>query len=425
VIIAPSKDRSTSALDFLKFFSAMRKKKKKTNKPVSSIRNTSPDDFCPDPLVEGDSPSFSNLRTFCVGEKTIQYTFREHFLFFSWENNKSKNFTQLCPPAAYHLEKRFDLRNFDFFKFRLDHKRVRFYRFALEHKLCDDLLHYISEDMEADTIIKFRQSIESLRQSKILVSSKPEIKIEPLFELKCPLIGWEYSKQKTRPIDEQVDKFSEWFNNLDDELVSEEQDSDHKQINVFETLSEDPSTLLLKSNFSLYFKSTNSIPCISKFIGKLISKYFNQYKTKFKFGICAPPGFGKTRLLSIFRQLLILDVDDITIFDPNYAKKFHFLIQNREWDKQLIEYHRLIRTKFKEGLILCQHSDQLPPDIPYVNIVTPGHIGRRKLWSDRGLYDLVIKFNNKIFVTNKLDRNSLVEIVYCEIYNSLNYVSDS
>lgn len=413
----------------------MKKKKKKPSpSPNSSTNRSNVDDFHPDPLVEGDCKIFDTCRTFCVRDQSIQYTFREHYLFFSWENQKSRHYTPQCPPAAYHLEKRPDLSKFDFFQFRKDHKKVRFYRYALEHNMCEDLLEYISENMEADTIAKFRQSLEDLRQSKLLVDLKSQnttksdkLNITPLFQQSCPLIGWKYveSRPSQQHDNKTIDDFTSWFNNLSDPLVEEVSDDLHRFISVKEEKSSNILDNLKSTQFALRYESVADISCVVKLTGSLISKYFNKYGTKFKFAICASPGFGKTRLISIFRQFLLTDVDDISINDPNEARLFHQLVQKREWDKQKLEYYRVIRTKFKEGVILCQNSDQVPPEIPYLNIVSPGHIGRRKLWSDRGLYDLVIKNDFKIFLSSKLERNSLVEVVYSEIYNSFNYVSFS
>lgn len=406
----------------------MRKKKKKT---TVSTKRIEPNEFRPDPLVEGDSKSFDTKRIFVVKDNTISYTFREHYLFFSWENKFSKSYNQQCPPASYHLERRSDLKKFDFFTFRLDHKRVRMYRYALERKKCSDLLEYISENMEDTTLQEFRQSIEELRKSKILIESKPEVTpvediFVPLFPPRqtCSYLKINYGKSKPsgKP---QVDEFTNWFNSLKDPLVNEVPHFDPKikiSVDVYpEIKSEEKFDILANVDYSLSYESSKDSPCIIGLIGKLISKYFNRYSTKFKFAICASPGFGKTRLMSIFRQFLMIDLDDISMLDPIEGRMFHQLVENREWDRQRLEYYRVIRTKFKEGLILCQNSNQLPPEIPYVNIITPGHLGRKKLWSDRGLYDLVIKNDQKIFIYDKLTRNSLVEIIYSEIYNSLNY----
>lgn len=412
----------------------MKKKKKKSAKPAKPVDTN---EFSPDPLVEGDRSSFDKTRIFCVKDSTISYTFREHYLFFSWENKYSKNYAPTCPPASYHLERRSDLRNFCFFTFRKDHKRVRMYRYALEKHMCSDLLEYISENLEELTYNTFRQSIEELRQSKLLVKSEPDpplkddIKIDPLFKVRKPLCStYKLLFGKSAPSgNTQVDEFSKWFNTLNDPIVNEWPSFDPK-IKLSVDLSpeikfEEKYDVLNSVDYLMRYESTRDSPCVTGLIGKLISKYFNRYATKFKFAICASPGFGKTRLMSIFRQFLMVDLDDISMLDPIEGKLFHKLVDNREWGKQKLEYFRVIRTKFKEGIILCQNSDQVPPEIPYVNVITPGHLGRKKLWSDRGLYDLVIKNNFKIFVHDKLTRNSLVEIIYSEIYNSYNYHLDS
>jgi len=410
----------------------MKKKKKKIITPSKQQRSpvtTSNDDFCPDPLVDGDSTSFNAVRVFCVKDKTIQYSFREHFLYFPWENEKSKSFSNMCPPAAYHLEKRSDLKNFDFFSFRKDHKQVRFYRFAREQNMCEDLLEYISENLETTAKDKFRQSLEALRPAKLLVDLNQPIKVDPLFKTPkqfCPALKFHFGKLAPATNNRHVDEFTNWYNNIKDDLVDEISRNQDRKISV-ELISDfnlsEQQPISIDKNFSLNFETVSVSPCIYKFIGLLIRDVFVRKGTKFKFALCASPGFGKTRLKSIFSNFLITDLDDISMLDPIEGPIMQKLVNNRQWKEQRVEYHRIIRTKFKEGIILCQNSHQIPDNIPFINVISPGHIGRRKLWSDRGLYDLVIKCENKIFIHDKLFRNKLVEIIYSELYNSFNYVS--
>jgi hypothetical protein len=415
--------------------------KTKIRTPNHADSEQSVDDFRPDPLVEGDSILFDTKRIFTVGQQTIQYTFREYFTYFPWENKKSKFYSQKCPPASYHLEKRSDLKSFDFFSFIKDSKKIRMYKFARENALCDDLLEYISDNIEAQSIVLFRQKLEELRDSRLLITtSKTELEtIDPPIRSTGPIISdchflkiREFPKEEsikaTSYLDPKLNEFLNWFNKLDDPLVTE--------VTLSEPLSEitmehfiypshdDEFTLeaLQTTTNMLRFGSVEDIGCIRKLVQSLINKYFRKYNTKFKFVLGSSPGSGKTYMKHLFSGYKITDLDDISMNDPIEGRKFQSLVNKREWNSQKIEYHRVIRSKFKEGVLLAQNSNQVPKEIPYINIVTPGHIGEKKLWSDRGLYDLVIKNKFKVFVDNLQFRNKLFQIVYEELFNSFNYM---
>jgi len=398
------------------------------------------DDFRPDPLVEGDSILFDTKRIFTVGQQTIQYTFREHFTYFPWENNKSKFYSQKCPPASYHLEKRSDLKSFDFFSFVKDSKKVRMYKFARENALCDDLLEYISDNIEAQSIVLFRQKLEELRDSRLLITtSKTELEIadQPIRPLESPISDCHFLKIREIPKEELIEatsyldpkliEFLNWFNKLDNPLVTEVTLSEPFSLSIdpflYPSLENDFTLEALQTTSNmLRFGSVEDIGCIRKLVQQLINKYFRKYNTKFKFVLGSSPGSGKTYMKHLFSGYKITDLDDISMNDPIEGKKFQSLVERREWNRQKIEYQRVIRTKFKEGVLLAQNSNQVPKDIPYINIVTPGHIGEKKLWSDRGLYDLVIKNKFKVFVDSQQFRNKLFQIVYEELFNSLNYL---
>jgi hypothetical protein len=422
-----------------------KKKRKQTSKTKIKHQNqsesiTSDTDFRPDPLVEGDSIVLDTTRIFSVGQSTIQYTFREHFLYFPWENKRSKFYTIKCPPASYHLEKRADLKKFDFFSFIKDSKKVRMYRFARESNLCDDLLEYISEDLESQTISLFRQKIEELRDSRQLITtSKTEIEIEspPLRPIAQPITECHFLKIRKIPLEEELkernfsdpklDEFLDWFNNLDDPLVTEvsrTNPSYRLELSYIQQTEKDDITFgaLQTVDHMLRLGSVEDLPCVRDTIKRLINKYSRKFGTKYKFCLASSPGSGKTYMKHLFSGYNIVDLDDISMLDPSERTKFQALVDKREWNKLKIEYFRVIRSKFKEGVLLAQNSNQVPKEMPYLNIITPGHIGEKKLWSDRGLYDLVIKNKFKIFVDNFSLRNKLLQLVYEELFNSLNYL---
>lgn len=421
----------------------MAKKKRKTiSQPKIRHQNLSEpapsvSAFRPDPLVEGDCTLFDNTRVFSVGQTTIQYSFREHYLYFPWENKKSKFYTTECPPASYHLEKRQDLKNFDFFTFIKDQKKIRLYRFALESKICDDLLEYISDDLEAQTILLFRQKLEELRDSRNLTTPEPKLEpnpppIRPLVPspsechfLKIRKIPTEEELKKTSFLDPKLVDFLNWFNNLDDPLVAEVTDTESSyQLDLTHSKTEQESALttLQSKDHMLRLGSTEDLACVRKLVASLISKFFRKYGTKFKFCLASSPGSGKTYLKNLFSGYNVTDLDDISMLDRSEEKLFHKLIEKRNWKQMELEYFRVIRSKFKEGILLAQNSNQVPKELPYLNIITPGHIGEKKLWSDRGLYDLVIKNNFKVFVDSFKIRNKLFQIVYEELFNGLNYM---
>jgi hypothetical protein len=77
-----------------------KKKNKKFSTPVSEDTH-----FQADTLVEGDCSAFSQLRVFTAKNDSVVYSYREHFLYFPWENKKSQFYSKDCPPAAYHIER--------------------------------------------------------------------------------------------------------------------------------------------------------------------------------------------------------------------------------------------------------------------------------------------------------------------------------
>jgi hypothetical protein len=410
----------------------MKKKKKKQHQPAQlhqPVPQSVDSSFIPDDLVEGDCPLFSQRRIFTSKNTNHQYSFREHYLYFPFENSKSKFYSTLIPPASYQLEKRQDLKHFDFFSFVKSQSAINLYRFALKSKLCDDLLEYISDEIDVKAKEIFRQSIEESRKSKLLVNI-PEVPqqhpIQPLFSKQyseCHFITLSFGAKKQSVSDPNLDQFLNWFNSLNDPLVSEVTHFDYKEkLHVVRRqLPVGKFDILDDVDQMLMFESVENSVCVRRYIQSLISKHHRKYGTKFKFSLNASPGYGKTRIKNIYHQFLLTDLDDITMLDPVEGPIFHKLVNSRRWNDQRLEYHRVIKTKFKEGILLGQNSNQSPPDIPFINVVTPGHLGRKKLWSDRGLYDLVIDTTNKVFVLNKLIRNQLIEIIYDEIYNSLNY----
>lgn len=397
----------------------MKKKKKKFN-PVPVNDNT----FEPDLLVEGDCPAYSTLRVFTAKNESVTYSFREHFLYFPWENKKSKFYSTECPPASFHLEKRPDLKSFNFFQFRKQTSKVNLYRFSLEKKLCDDLLEYISDNVESKARELFQQKITELRESKRLSITKPTTPIiykHPSIT-ECHFIHLQLGNRPfSKSSQHTFSEFESWFNNLNDNLVDELNSKD-KFLSVTEEISS-LNDLLIKDNISLVYTKEDESLCVHRLISTILKKWFSTHNTKFKFAICASPGFGKTYLRNLFVGYNIVDLDDISMLDPVEGPLLHKLVNNRDWNQQRLEYHRIIRTKFKEGILLAQNSGQLPPEIPFVNVLTPGHLNRKKLWSDRGLFDLITGKNrtNKIFISEKSFRNKLVQIIFDEIYKSDNF----
>jgi len=399
-------------------------KKKKKNKKFSTLPDLEATPFKADTLVEGDCSAFSELRVFTAKNDSVVYSYREHFLYFPWENKCSKFYSKNCPPAAYHIERRPDLKGFDFFSFRLNKSKVNLYRYSLENKLCDDLLEFISDNIEDVARSKFSQHLTELRESKI-IKKEILIDVDPLFPAKRSFTGSNFiqlnfhkSKKSLKTQNDEFNSFIQWYNNLNDALVDEVRHTpDFLSVETVET----PSNVLnfLGSN-DVFLNFHNELE-VRNFITNLLSRYFRNSGTKFKLALAGSPAFGKTYLKNLFSGYNITDLDDISMFDPILGPQFHKLVNARKWNEQHKLYEQVINTKFKDGLLLIQNQGQVPTNLPTISVITPGHLNRKKLWSDRSLFDTVVKSNFKIFVSNRAERNRLIQILFDEIYNSDNY----
>lgn len=404
----------------------MAAKKKKKKKEPARIDSTD-QDFQPDPLVEGDNLNFDQERIFTSNQNTIKYTFREHFLFFPWENKKSKFYSINCPPAAFHLEKRDDLKKFDFFAFRKNKSSVNLYRFALEKRLCDDLLEYVSDNIEEKARSIFKQQLEELRNSRKVIELPVQDQNVPITPLFPPRVATVWRRNIVRRKPDTSNEFMEWLNNLKiDPLVQElpEKERDIFFIVQKDSIKTDDNQFfenLKSSHYMLDFSTIEESQFVRKFIRHLIFDGFQRKATKFKFAICSPPGSGKTYIKNMFSGYSILDLDDITFFDPVNSRIFHKLINSRDWLGMRREYHRVIRSKFKEGIILCQNASQVPEEIPFIQLVSNSFLGKAKEWSYRGNFDLFKTGKNLIYIKDRIIRNLIHQIVFDEIYNSFNY----
>jgi hypothetical protein len=403
-----------------------KRKNKKKLLPSPVLQDIS---FSADPLIEGDCTQFNNLRVFTSKNDSVVYSFREHFLYFPWENKKSIQFSTDCPPASYHLEKRPDLKSFNFFEFRKSKTSVNLYRYARENKMCDDLLEYISDDVETLAKNKFMQHLTELRDSKRLTSIQESKPVDPLFPNRKSLEGFHYiqqtfskSKFNSNKVLDNFKEFENWFNNLNDDLVNEVQKEDQLYIHLSYVDSiEDQLKFLNNKHHMLEYNSSNDHSIISSFIQSLFKLYYRISGSKFRIAIAASPSFGKTYLKNLFSGYNITDLDDISMFDPDLGPIFHKLLNARKWNEMSNLYHDAINHKFKEGLLLVQNAGQVPRDIPVISVVTPGPLHTRKRWSDRSLFDTVIKSRYKIFLNNDSYRNSLVQLIFTELYNSDNF----
>jgi hypothetical protein len=302
---------------------------------------------------------------------------------------------------------------------------VNLYRYSLENKLCDDLLEFISDNIEDVARSKFSQHLTELRESKI-IKKEILIDVDPLFPAKRVLTGSNFiqlnfhkSKKSFEQQNVEFNSFLHWYNNLSDDLVSEVRHSpDFLSVSTVET----PSNVLdFLENKEMFLNFHNNESEIRNFIFSLLSRYFRNSGTKFKIALAGAPSFGKTYLKNLYSGYNITDLDDISMFDPILGPQFHKLVNARRWNEQRKLYEQVINTKFKDGLLLIQNQSQVPSSIPVISIITPGHLNRKKLWSDRSLFDTVVKSHFKIFVSSRSERNRLVQILFDEIYNSDNY----
>jgi hypothetical protein len=405
------------------------KKKKKDKKPKTPVPLQQPSSYEADPLVEGDNKDFLKLRVFSYKNESIVYSYKEHFLYFPWENKKSTQYSTDCPPACFHLERRTDLKTFNFFQFRKDQTKVNLYRFARKHFLCYDLLEYITDDVESLARSKFQQQLTEIRESKIIDQVIKQNKIEPLFPQKSPLTGYNYKKlifynrkKSFEQMNNELDSFLNWYNTLNDELVNEVRPTkDYLNVIDIDTEPIDSESFLQDTNHMMLFNNNEFE--IRKFISSLIRKYFTNSNTKFKIGIAGSPSIGKTYLRDMFQGYQITDLDDISMLDPNLGPQFHKLVNARKWNEQRELYKQVINTRFKEGVLLIQNEQQVPSWLPVITLITPGHLNKPKKWSDRGLFDAVKKSRYKIFIKDKRSRNVFLRIIFDEIYNSDNYNS--
>lgn len=403
-----------------------KKDKKSFSKQVPPLQLSS---YEADPLVEGDCKDYLKLRVFTYKNDSIVYPYKEHFLYFPWENKRSKQYSTDCPPASFHLERRSDLKSFKFFDFRKNAAKVNLYRFARTNNMCSDLLEYITEDVESLARSKFQQQLTEIRESKVInqVISQNKQK-EPLFPTKSPLTGHNYKKlifyerkKSFQQMNDEFDLFLNWYNNLNDDLVNEVR-SEVDYLDAENVPSQIDSESFLRDRNHIMLFNNNELE-IRNFISSLLRKYFASKNTKFKIGIAGSPSIGKTYLRDLFSGYNITDLDDISMLDPILGPQFHKLVNARKWNEQRELYEQVINTRFKEGVLLIQNEEQVPLWLPVITLITPGHLNKRKKWSDRGLFDAVKKSRYKIFIKDNVSRNVFLRIIFDEIYNSDNYIS--